>query len=153
MEYKNLSYFFNYNSKNGSITSKSTGENVGYKTKGKRKGYIQISFNKKTYLAHRIAWAIFYKIEPPKMIDHINGNGFDNRIENLRATNHRLNGLNRKSHRNGRLQGCSFLKKDKIWISYIRIDKKRIHLGTFKTEKEAHEAYVKKAKEIGEYIK
>ena len=56
-------------------------------------GYIFIKINNKNYLAHRLAWLFIYgKI--PKMIDHINRQRNDNRINNLRETNYKDNRLN-----------------------------------------------------------
>lgn len=34
------------------------------------------------------------------------------------------------------------------WMAQIRINGKKVHLGCFKTEKEAHEAYIEKRKAV-----
>lgn len=47
-------------------------------------GYITIKVNGKSYLAHRLAWIFAYGSEPPRIIDHVNGDKKDNSIQNLR---------------------------------------------------------------------
>ena len=76
------------------------------------------------------------------VVDHVNGNGLDNRRKNLRIVSHRINLNNTSRHRNGKLVGASFCKKEKRWMSQILVDKKRIFLGHFKSEELAHEKYV-----------
>ncbi|MCX5632610.1 MAG: HNH endonuclease signature motif containing protein [Phycisphaerae bacterium] len=44
---------------------------------------------------------------PDSVVDHINGDRLDNRRENLRITNHRQNGLNRKPRNNTGFAGVS----------------------------------------------
>jgi len=75
------------------------------------------------------------------MIDHINGDGLDNRRENLRMITHRQNQQNRISHRKGRLMGTTFSKLTGKWLSRIQIKGKGIHLGSYPTERKAHKAY------------
>jgi HNH endonuclease len=108
-------------------------------------GYLYIGFRTngkfKSYAAHRIIWFLFYNKWPEKQLDHINGNKLDNRIENLREASHRENQQNQKRHRAGKLVGASFNKNDKKWCAYIRINNKGKYLGSFSTEREAHEAY------------
>ena len=58
-------------------------------------GYVYIGFQKKTYLAHRVAWFIM-KGEVPDYIDHIDGDRTNNAWNNLRSVskkeNHRIRG-------------------------------------------------------------
>jgi len=53
-------------------------------------GYNRLVFEKKYYLEHRVIFAMFYGYWPV-MVDHINMNKRDNRIENLRDARHRRN--------------------------------------------------------------
>lgn len=61
-------------------------------------GYIRVSLQIDgkpiTIYGHRLAWLLYYKEEPPDMLDHINNIPWDNRIINLRETNSTLNRLN-----------------------------------------------------------
>lgn len=113
----------------------------------KKRNYGYIGFNKKLYFAHRVAWFMFYSEQPPYLIDHINGDCFDNKIKNLRAATDRENQNNQKIHRNGRLPGCTFDKRKNKWQAKYTSKGKHYHIGLFKTEKEAHLAYLAKSKE------
>lgn len=44
--------------------------------------------------AHRLAWFLHTGEQPPEQIDHINGNGLDNRWCNLRAADNSTNMMN-----------------------------------------------------------
>ena len=79
---------------------------------------------------------------PDKNIDHINGIKTDNRICNLRDISQRENTSNRDVHRNGHLCGTSLNKKKKRWQSRFRIGSRKIHVGSFSSQEEAHIAYI-----------
>jgi hypothetical protein len=117
-------------------------------------GYCQVGFNGKLIYYHVIIWILSTGKDIPQglEIDHINGNKIDNRIENLRLVTSRGNGQNRKEHRDGRLVGCYYHKRDKKFIANIRISGKKICIGLFETEKEAHEAYKIACKHIKLYV-
>lgn len=103
-------------------------------------GYRVINIRGVYYHAHRLAWLYIYGEWPTKRLDHINGIKTDNRIDNLRMVTNRQNGMNRNIHRNGRLVGATM--NGNRYKSQITINKKKIHLGTYDTELEAHNAYV-----------
>lgn len=75
-------------------------------------------------------------------VDHIDGNGLNNQRSNLRIVTRRVNDQNRIEHRKGKLVGAIFHKYSGKWQARIKIDGKRKSLGYFKTEQEAHKAYV-----------
>ena len=76
--------------------------------------------------------------EYPKIIDHIDGNGLNNKISNLRGSTVRLNTHNMTKHREGKLQGCYFCKDTNKWRSRVRINGKPVDFGRFDSELEAH---------------
>ena len=110
--------------------------------KNNPKHYPTVCYKSYTYLAHRVAWALYYGDWPKCEIDHINGNRQDNRIDNLRDVSVSENQRNAKIHRAGRLWGAS--KVGNRWqATYIEpVTKKRHYLGLYKTEQEAHQKCV-----------
>lgn len=91
-----------------------------------------------------------------KEIDHINGNGLDNRKNNLRICFHaenRRNGMKYKNNTSG-YKGVNWYKKYSKWRAKICVDYKTIHLGYFKNKLKAVWAYDKAAQEYhGEFAK
>lgn len=77
-------------------------------------GYRYVRFKNKSYCSHRIIWFLIYG-EFPKLIDHINGNRSDNRLENLRSCSYSMNSQNSKYHRNGGPLGI-FKRGDKYLV-------------------------------------
>lgn len=115
-------------------------------TKGTN-GYIYINYKYKMYLAHRIAWLLYYGHWPATSIDHINRNKADNRIVNLRLcpNNQRDNAQNvnlRPDNTSG-FTGVHLYKRTGKYQAYINVAKKKVALGYFNTAEEAHRAYNK----------
>lgn len=79
-------------------------------------------------------------------IDHANGDGLDNRRENLRVCHTRItNHWNKKKPKLNRVQTSKYkgvrLFEGKYWYAQIYCSGKQTHLGKFNTEKEAAKAY------------
>jgi hypothetical protein len=81
-------------------------------------------------------------------IDHINGNGLDNRRENLRVVNRSENQWNRKTNKNSvsGIKGIKRRKNDGKWRAVIRVHGKSIHIGYFDSLENAVDAYNESAK-------
>jgi hypothetical protein len=117
---------------------------VGQKiTRVNTHGYIDFKIMNKTFLAHRVVWAMHTGSWPIEQIDHINGDKADNRIENLRLCSHSQNAWNRKKSKNNKsgFKGVSFVKKRKKWKSVIMVNGKSVWLGMFDHKAEAAIAY------------
>lgn len=55
-----------------------------------RDGYLIVKVKGRQFKAHRIVWLLFHGCFPDREIDHINRNRADNRIENLREADRRI---------------------------------------------------------------
>lgn len=89
-------------------------------------------------------------------VDHINGNGFDNRRANLRLASRLENARNlRRSRRNSSgYKGVSWNERDKGWQAYIHLGGRNKNLGLFATPEAAHFAYTEAAAlYYGEYAR
>ena len=107
-------------------------------------GCIGIRINGTRYLAHRLAWAYHFGTWPSLNIDHINGNGMDNRIANLREATQSENHQNRRRQSNNKsgFIGVSWNTRERKWRSTIQIGGKQTFLGGFSTKEEAYSAYL-----------
>lgn len=97
---------------------------------------------------------LIMKAKPGQIVDHINGNGLDNRKENLRfctiAENNRNRGLVRTNTTG--FQGVHFDKVRGKFVASIRQNNKTKYLGTFDCPFKAARAYDAAAKELhGEF--
>jgi len=89
----------------------------------------------KKLLAHRVAFFLYHGHYPiwPNSVDHINRDGCDNRIENLREVTAREQSANTgigKANTSG-VKGVSFLKDRGKWRASININGRKTNLGTF----------------------
>jgi len=107
-----------------------------------RKLYYVIAWdsklNKNVYL-HRVITGAQNNEE----VDHLNGNGLDNRRSNLRVGSHRQNQINRRKRGSSKYPGVYFEKSKKMWRARARVNGKNKCFGYFKNENEAFKAYLK----------
>ena len=159
-DYETISKYLNYNPDTGVITwkikrsnRKKAGDIAGVIDAN---GYRRIRIRPKLYLAHRIAWLLYYKEWPKNLVDHINMDVTDNRICNLREATQSQNMRNcrKYSTNTSGVKGVVYCKREKKWNCYITINQKRFQKGYFKTKEEA-ESFIKKWRnEIhGEYAR
>jgi hypothetical protein len=124
---KGILFWKDYKKRRGSAQAGSKGTD----------GYIRVMLNYKMYSAAPVCWFLYYG-EWPVMIDHINQNPGDNKINNLRLTNHSRNGMNsgiRIDNGSG-ARGVSFEPRTGKW--YARCQRR--YIGTFNTFEEAKKA-------------
>lgn len=133
----------------GLLYSKATGEVL---CNMDEEGYLRVRKFGKEYRGHRIIWEMFHSEIPEGMvIDHINGNNGDNRIENLRMVTRQENNSNRIGSKvSGLPKGVT--KVGDKYRARIMYKGKTISIGTFKTAEEAGAAYRDFANELqGEF--
>lgn len=115
-----------------------------------RTSYVYIMIDHRGYRAHRLAWLYMNGVWPKDMIDHINGDGADNRYSNLReascaqnsqAPNKRMLPQNTSGY-----VGVSKKKGRNKWNASIAFSGKRIFLGSFFSAEDASAAYLKAKK-------
>lgn len=80
-----------------------------------------------------------------QIVDHINGNPFDNRKENLRVATMSQNKMNSKMYKNNTTgcKGVTFHKQSGKYVASISVDKKYIRIGTFSSFEDAKAARLK----------
>lgn len=107
--------------------------------------YCTGSHAKKNFKTHYLHRLVFSEAKGllPKIVDHINQNKLDCRLENLRAATKSLNNMNRTgatgvSFRTGRARG---------WKAQVSRHNRTVYLGNFFTQEEAM-AKAKEAREI-----
>ena len=115
-------------------------------------------YNNSVIKARLVHWLVMEAFVGPRngmFIDHIDGNGSNNKLSNLRYCTHRQNltfsNVKFKKLKSSKYPGVSYNKnsngKNK-WRAIIQHNKKKISIGTFATEIEAANAYKQKLKEI-----
>lgn len=112
------------------------------------KGRIKLGIANKDYMAHRLIWVWMTGKWPASEVDHIDMDCANNRWNNLREATPAQNHQNKKrmSNNTSGYKGVHFDKRRRIWISYIKVAKKRISLGDFNSAEEAYAAYCYAAK-------
>jgi len=110
------------------------------------KTYRFITLEYKRYPVHRLIWFYLYGSWPVE-IDHINGDGTDNRLVNLREVTRTENNRNMRlaSNNTSGLSGVSFAKARMKWETYIINGNVKRNLGYYSSLFEA--ACVRKSAE------
>lgn len=118
----------------------------------RKDGYFDVGLKGKYYLIHRIVFALHFGFLP-KMIDHINRDRSDNRVENLREIEYSSNNWNSgiSSSNTTGVKGIRITRTGKF-EARLAVKGKTIQVGTFSTLDEATSELKKvREKEHGEY--
>lgn len=161
--FEEVDKFFRYEPDTGKVYWKIRPRKTGKDLKGAEAGslykqyntfYRIIRLNKVAYKAHRIAWLLYYKEDPgEKFIDHKNHDGSDNRIGNLRVATNAQNqfntGIRKKSTTGykGVTKSKTYSHRNNPYRARVVFHGKIICLGSYRTPKEASEAYQRFCKE------
>lgn len=138
-------YLFDYNPLTGALSWKNpTARNIkkdqaaGSKD---RYGYRKLIADGKTLLAHRVIWCMCHGEMPKGLIDHINGDRVDNRIENLRIATKSQNSVNSNKVRGATgFKGITRLKSG-MFRTQIKSRGRVRYLGSFAEAEEALEVF------------
>ena len=97
--------------------------------------YIDIGLYGKTYQVHRLIWMMAYGQDPADLkIDHIDGNGLNNRLDNLRLVTVKANCRNRgmlKNNTSGVMGVHRQTRQQRKWQATIMTNGKQISLGCY----------------------
>jgi hypothetical protein len=95
-------------------------------------GYKKVKFNKETYYVHQIVFLMHHGYIP-EVVDHIDRNTSNNRIENLRPANKSLNAFNSKpkTTNSSGYKNVTWNKQIKKWQVQLTINKRCKHFGWF----------------------
>lgn len=128
------------------------GSVAGHKTE---RGEKKVRLDGRLYLVHRIVWKKVNRQEPEGIIDHINLDPTDNRIENLRLATVQLNGANSMPRSKTGAKGV--MRSDTLsdrYYAQITVGRKRIYLGAFGSIEAASNAYQEAARShFGEFAR
>ena len=89
-------------------------------------GYKRVGLFGKHYRVHQLVWCMFNG-EFAELIDHIDGDVSNNRIENLRIASYAGNAQNaklRKDNTSG-VKGVCWHKRDKCWRVQVQVNNNR----------------------------
>ena len=93
----------------------------------------------KTTRLHRVLMGVHGDL----LVDHIDGDGLNNRRSNLRVATHAQNQRNQRlvKRNSSGFKGVSWDKEERNWLAQIRVDGNSRKLGRYKTPEQAHAAY------------
>lgn len=121
-------------------TPSKIGLKVGHVTQISGKQYLYVRVHGHKFPLHRVILLIVNNEWPRGTVDHIDGNGINNRLCNLRIVSHgeNLKNKRRQSNNISGVTGVSFSQKRKRWVVQINTSPGiKTYVGSFLTLDEA----------------
>lgn len=120
-------------------------------------GYLVVNLSKdgkgKNFTIHQLVSMAFLNHKPDGMatvVDHIDGNKINNRVNNLQVISNREN-TSKDKVGSSKFTGVYWYEKASKWRSCIQINGRNIHLGYFIDEEEANQMYQVALSNIDKY--
>ena len=120
-------------------------------------GYYIVGIDKKKYLIHRLIF-LYHRgyLTKGLLLDHIDGNKTNNRIENLREVTKSQNAHNSKLRvdNTSGVKGVAWDELTQKWCSRIKLNRKTYYFGFYDTIEEAKAAAIAGRNELhGDFAK
>ena len=141
---KELKRILHYNPTTGLFTwkinhkhgSKKKNTIAGYKNND---GYVCIKISNTLYYAHILVFLYMNNYYPENFIDHKDKTPWNNWYINLRETSQQCNMRNRKRNKNNKsgVTGVSWVLRDSIWWSSLKVYGVIKNLGRYKNKEDA----------------
>jgi len=118
-------------------------------------GYPYVTLFKKGrnhFHVHRLVMMTFVDTSNGMIVNHKDSNKLNNRLDNLEYVTYRQNSQHGYSRKNTQSKYIGVTFHLKKWRAQIYTKGKNKHLGLFKTELDAHKAYLRALKELNEQM-
>jgi len=146
---------FNYDASTGKLIRKihasnnaKAGSIVGWENAD---GYLNVRVDRVVYKVHQIVWLHVHGAWPAGVVDHINRNKTDNRIENLRDTTVQVNNINKGARKDSKtgVPNVTWRARDRRFYVACRRNGKQNYGGSFASLEEAQTFATRFVAEIG----
>lgn len=152
---KRLNELFRYNPKTGqlirrvTVSSNAKEGDIAGTIQGAE--YFEVGIDGTRHYCHTVIWAMTHNMWPKKQIDHVDQNGRNNKLDNLREVTQAEQEQNKplRQDNTSNVTGVSWDKGKNKWQAYINKNSKRNHLGFFTTFIEAVKARNEIEKKFG----
>ena len=115
-------------------------------------GYYYVELKSKPFKVSILVAMCFLSHKPngkmDLVVDHINNDRLDNRLENLQIITQRENSYRKQDKGTSKYKGVCWDKRSSKWLAQIQINGKGFYLGLFKCELAASLAYQNKLKTL-----